>query len=151
VIKASDFTDNAVGVIHTTGPTLSRLARNYGPLMPALRELILGLDAPQDTDVKDMIAPQLDATQSVRAQSSQEAEAPADDFFRDLGGVAEDRRDQHRNCVDSRSNITLLTVRSGSRGDESRLRVNRCPLSVDSHAHVTNYSISLRTQVRCAS
>ena len=27
VIKASDFTDNAVGIIHTTGPKLSKLAR----------------------------------------------------------------------------------------------------------------------------
>ena len=29
VIKASDFTDNAVGIIHTTGPRLSKLARKY--------------------------------------------------------------------------------------------------------------------------
>ncbi|MGH3218682.1 MAG: hypothetical protein ACRDPY_08230 [Streptosporangiaceae bacterium] len=41
MIKASDFTDNAVGIIHTTGPKLSRLARKYGPLVPALRALIL--------------------------------------------------------------------------------------------------------------
>ena len=40
VIKASDFTDNAVG-IHTTGPKLSKLTRKYGPLVPALRALIL--------------------------------------------------------------------------------------------------------------
>ena len=32
VIKASDFTDNAVGIIHLTGPKLSKLARKYGPL-----------------------------------------------------------------------------------------------------------------------
>jgi hypothetical protein len=31
VIKASDFTDNAVGIIHTTGPKLSRLAQKYSP------------------------------------------------------------------------------------------------------------------------
>ena len=31
VIKASDFTDNAVGLIHTTGPKLSKLARKYRP------------------------------------------------------------------------------------------------------------------------
>jgi HD domain len=36
VIKASDFTDNAVGIIHTTGPKLARLAGKYGPLVPAL-------------------------------------------------------------------------------------------------------------------
>jgi hypothetical protein len=41
VIKASDFTDNAVGIIHTTGPKLPELARKYGPLVPALRVLIL--------------------------------------------------------------------------------------------------------------
>ena len=64
VIKASDFTDNAVGIIHTTGPKLSKLARKYGPLVPALRELILRPDTPLDADVKDMIATQLDAARA---------------------------------------------------------------------------------------
>jgi hypothetical protein len=59
VIKASDYTDNAVGLIHTTGPKLSRLARKYGPLTPTLRELILRPDTPLDADVKNMIARQL--------------------------------------------------------------------------------------------
>ena len=63
VIKASDFTDNAVGIIHTTGPKLSRLARKYGPLVPALRALILCPDTPLDAGVKEMIAGQLDAAQ----------------------------------------------------------------------------------------
>ncbi len=63
VIKASDFTDNAVGIIHTTGPKLSKLARKYGPLVPALRELILRPDTPLEADVKDMIAGQLEAAQ----------------------------------------------------------------------------------------
>src|SRR5450755_4452102 len=58
VIKASDFTDNAVGIIHTTGPRLSKLASKYGPLVPALRALILRPDTPLDADVKDMIAAQ---------------------------------------------------------------------------------------------
>jgi len=44
VIKASDFTDNAVGLIHTTGPKLPELDRKYGPLVPALRMLILRPD-----------------------------------------------------------------------------------------------------------
>jgi hypothetical protein len=44
VIKASDFTDNAVGIIHLTGPKLARLARKYGPMVSALRELILRPD-----------------------------------------------------------------------------------------------------------
>jgi hypothetical protein len=61
VIRASDFTDNAVGIIHTTGPKLSKLAGKYGPLVPALRELILRPDTPLAADVKDMIAAQLDA------------------------------------------------------------------------------------------
>ena len=60
VIKASDFTDNAVGLVHTTGPKLSKLARKYRPLVPVLRELILRPDTPLDPDVKDMIARQLD-------------------------------------------------------------------------------------------
>jgi HD domain len=61
VIKASDFTDNAVGIIHTTGPKLSKLAGKYSPLVPALRELILRPDTPLDADVKDTITAQLDA------------------------------------------------------------------------------------------
>jgi hypothetical protein len=63
VIKASDFTDNAVGIIHLTGPKLAKLAGKYGPLVPALRELILRPDTPLETDVKDMIAGQLDTAQ----------------------------------------------------------------------------------------
>jgi hypothetical protein len=61
VIKASDFTDNAVGLIHTTGPKLEKLAGKYAPLIPALRELILRPDTPLDTDVKQHIAAQLDS------------------------------------------------------------------------------------------
>jgi hypothetical protein len=61
VIKASDFTDNAVGLIHTTGPMLPRLAGKYGPLVPVLRELILRPDTPLDADVKDGIVRQLDS------------------------------------------------------------------------------------------
>src|SRR5262249_14113468 len=58
--KASDFTDNAVGLIHTTGPKLSKLAGKYRPLVPVLKELILRPDTPLDPDVKQMIAGQLD-------------------------------------------------------------------------------------------
>jgi (p)ppGpp synthase/HD superfamily hydrolase len=61
VIKASDFTDNAVGIIHLTGPKLAKLARKYAPLVPALRELILRPDTPLEDDVKDLISGQLDA------------------------------------------------------------------------------------------
>ena len=61
MIKASDFTDNAVGIIHTTGPKLPELARKYGPLVPALGVLILRPDPPLGDDVKGTIAAQLDA------------------------------------------------------------------------------------------
>jgi hypothetical protein len=60
VIKASDFTDNAVGLIHTTGPKLHKLAAKYEPLIPVLRELILRSDTPLDDEVKSRIAAQLD-------------------------------------------------------------------------------------------
>ena len=60
VIKASDFTDNAVGLIHTTGPKLSRLASKNRPLVPVLRVLILRPDTPLDSDIYHMIAHQLD-------------------------------------------------------------------------------------------
>jgi (p)ppGpp synthase/HD superfamily hydrolase len=63
VIKASDFTDNAIGIIHVTGPKLSRLAAKYSPLVPVLRELILRPDTPLDADVKVMISGQLDTAQ----------------------------------------------------------------------------------------
>jgi HD domain len=46
VIKLSDFTDNAVGLIHTSGPKLTGLAGKYLPLIPALRELALRADTP---------------------------------------------------------------------------------------------------------
>ena len=64
VIKASDFTDNAVGIINTTGPKLPELARKYGPLVPALRVLILRPDTPLEDDVKGTIAARLDAAQA---------------------------------------------------------------------------------------
>jgi len=59
VIKASDFTGNAVGLIHTTGPKLSKLADKYRPLVPGLRELILRPDTPLNPEVKERIARQL--------------------------------------------------------------------------------------------
>ncbi len=62
VIKASDFTDNAAGLIHTAGPRLAKLADKYAPLVPVLQELILRPDTPLDADVKRLIAGQLDST-----------------------------------------------------------------------------------------
>jgi hypothetical protein len=60
VIKASDFTDNGAGLIHTTGPRLRRLADKYAPLVPVLRDLIARPDTPLDAAVKEHILAQLD-------------------------------------------------------------------------------------------
>ena len=60
VIKMSDFTDNGVGLIHTTGPMVGKLAAKYAPLVPVLRELIARPDTPLDDDVKAHIFDQLD-------------------------------------------------------------------------------------------
>jgi len=60
VIKASDFTDNGVGLIHTTGPRVRMLAGKYAPLVPVLRELIDLPDTPLDAPVKQHILSQLD-------------------------------------------------------------------------------------------
>ena len=57
VIKASDFTDNGVGLIHTTGPKLDRLARKYAPLVPVLKELIARPDTPLSEDAKGQHPP----------------------------------------------------------------------------------------------
>ena len=64
VIKVSDFTDNAVGLFHTTGPSLPRRAGKYRPLLPVLRELVLRPDTPLEGDVKRMIAGQLDKAEN---------------------------------------------------------------------------------------
>jgi hypothetical protein len=60
VIKVSDITDNAVGLFHTTGPSLPRRAGKYLPLLPVLREIVLRADTPLEDDVKRMIAGQFD-------------------------------------------------------------------------------------------
>jgi len=60
VIKMSDFTDNGVGLIHTTGPKIETLARKYAPLVPVLRELIARPDTPLGHSVKARIFGQLD-------------------------------------------------------------------------------------------
>jgi (p)ppGpp synthase/HD superfamily hydrolase len=60
VIKVSDFTDNGVGVIHTTGPKVERLATKYRPMVPVLRELVGRADTPLSRLVKQHISHQLD-------------------------------------------------------------------------------------------
>ena len=60
VIKVSDFTDNGVGLIHTTGPRLRTLAAKYAPLVPVLREFIARPDTPLGAAAKAHILAQLD-------------------------------------------------------------------------------------------
>jgi (p)ppGpp synthase/HD superfamily hydrolase len=59
VIKASDFTDNGVGLIHTTGPRVERLARKYAPLVPVLQDLISRPDTPLGEQARSRILGQL--------------------------------------------------------------------------------------------
>jgi len=56
----SDFTDNGIGLIHTTGPKIGKLAAKYAPLVPVLRELIARPDTPLTDDVKTHVFGQLD-------------------------------------------------------------------------------------------
>jgi hypothetical protein len=60
IIKVSDFTDNGVGLIRTTGPKLRKLARKYRPLVPELKELITRPDTPLHDRIKRHITGQLD-------------------------------------------------------------------------------------------
>jgi (p)ppGpp synthase/HD superfamily hydrolase len=60
VIKLSDFTDNGVGLIHTTGPKLRAMATKYAPLVPVLLDLVAQPDTPLADDVKAHIAGQLE-------------------------------------------------------------------------------------------
>lgn len=60
VLKLSDFTDNGVGIIHTTGPKIHHLAGKYRAAVPVLRELLARPDTPLTPAVKDHIHQQLD-------------------------------------------------------------------------------------------
>lgn len=63
VIKASDLTDNGVGVIHTTGPKAVRLARKYAPLVPVLADVIARPDTPLSPHAKERILRQFRTAQ----------------------------------------------------------------------------------------
>ncbi|WP_344133471.1 HD domain-containing protein [Luedemannella flava] len=63
VIKVSDFTDNGVGIVHTTGPKVTRAATKYAPLVPTLRRLVALPDTPLTEDVKEHIYEQLDTAE----------------------------------------------------------------------------------------
>ncbi|MEY9887990.1 (p)ppGpp synthase/HD superfamily hydrolase [Catenulispora sp. MAP5-51] len=60
VIKLSDFTDNGVGIIHTTGPKVRKASAKYAPLVPQLRDFALRDDTPLSAEVKAHIVGQLD-------------------------------------------------------------------------------------------
>jgi (p)ppGpp synthase/HD superfamily hydrolase len=78
VIKVSDFTDNGVGIIHTTGPKAVRLARKYAPLVPVLADLIARPDTPLTPHVKIQILGQLrTAQQRFAAIASPAAAGPS--------------------------------------------------------------------------
>ncbi len=64
VLKISDFTDNGVGIIHTTGPKLVKAATKYAPLVPTLRELVSRSDTPLDGEAKQHILEQLDLAET---------------------------------------------------------------------------------------
>lgn len=49
-----------MGLIHTTGPRLTELARKYAPLVPVLQELIVRPDTPLSDQAKAHINDQLD-------------------------------------------------------------------------------------------
>jgi hypothetical protein len=63
VIKASDFTDNGVGLIHSAPALLNKLATKYHPVVPILRELITRPDTPLTDAVKRYISDQLDTAE----------------------------------------------------------------------------------------
>ena len=60
IIKASDFTDNGAGLIHTTGPKVERLAAKYAPLIPVLRDAVTRPDTPLSSAARQRILAQLD-------------------------------------------------------------------------------------------
>jgi hypothetical protein len=60
IIKVSDFTDNGVGLVHTTGPKLRKLAMKYRPLVPELKDLINRTDTPLTEGTKAYITGRLD-------------------------------------------------------------------------------------------
>jgi (p)ppGpp synthase/HD superfamily hydrolase len=60
VIKVSDFTDNGVGVIHTTGEKAHRSAAKYRPLVATFREMIGRADTPLSVAARSHILDQLD-------------------------------------------------------------------------------------------
>ncbi|MEO3929526.1 HD domain-containing protein [Micromonosporaceae bacterium B7E4] len=75
VIKVSDFTDNGVGVIHTTGDKVHRSARKYRPLVPLFRDLVTRPDTPLSAEARAHILGQLDLAEQRFAAILDEPEA----------------------------------------------------------------------------
>jgi hypothetical protein len=73
IIKVSDFTDNGVGLIHTTGPRVERLAAKYAPLIPVLQDVVTRPDTPLSAEARQRILEQLN-----RAAQRFEALLPPD-------------------------------------------------------------------------
>jgi hypothetical protein len=63
VLKASDLTDNGVGLIYTTGPKAVKSARKYAPLVPLVADLIARPDTPLTCQAKARILRQFDSAQ----------------------------------------------------------------------------------------
>jgi (p)ppGpp synthase/HD superfamily hydrolase len=63
VIKISDFTDNATGLIYTSGPKVKKLANKYQPVTPVLLEASNRSDFPLDEIAVIHIQQQLSLTQ----------------------------------------------------------------------------------------
>ena len=76
VLKASDFTDNGVGLIYTTGPKAAKSARKYAPLVPVIADLIARPDTPLGCQAKARILRQLAAAQDRLAAITSVTVAP---------------------------------------------------------------------------
>lgn len=74
VIKASDFTDNGVGLYYTTGYKAAKLARKYAPVVPILADLIARPDTPLACNVKARILGQLRTAQQRFAAITEESD-----------------------------------------------------------------------------
>ena len=76
VLKASDFADNGVGLIYTTGPKATKSARKYAPLIPVVADLIARQDTPLTCQAKSRILRQLDTARERFAAIASATVAP---------------------------------------------------------------------------
>jgi hypothetical protein len=78
VLKASDFTDNGVGLIHTTGSKAAKSAQKYAPLVPVLADLIARADTPLTGQAKARILRQLASANQRFAAIASATDAPSE-------------------------------------------------------------------------